>query len=90
MDTVNVPKGWKLAAADWGDQKSRRRDARGGAVCGVLIWNWETGEGEVLLHPVFLRGCGITVADALKDWGGLIEREYDNGFPLTAPKRNAR
>ena len=86
-DRVSVPKGWKLAAPEWGSPRERRRDAQGGEVCGVLIWNYETGEGEVLLQPGFYSGCAIIGADALKDWTGLLDREYDEGFPLSGRRR---
>jgi hypothetical protein len=86
-DHVSVPKGWKLAAPEWGSPRSRRNDVKGGEVCGVLIWNYETGEGEVLLQPGFYSGCAIIGADALKDWTGLLDREYDEGFPLSGPRR---
>lgn len=86
-DTVAVPKGWKLAAPEWGSARSRRADAKGGAVCGVLIWNYETGEGEVLLHPTFSQGCAVVAADAFQDWQGLLDREYQAGFPLNGLRR---
>jgi hypothetical protein len=86
-DRVSVPKGWKLAAPEWGSPRSRRNDAKGGQVCGVLIWNYETGEGEVLLQPGFYSGCAIIGADALKDWTGLLDREYEEGFPLNGLRR---
>ena len=87
VDRVNVPKGWKLAAPEWGSPRSRRNDAKSGEVCGVLIWNWETGEGEVLLHPAFFSGCALVGADAISDWAGLLDREYDAGFPIIGFRR---
>jgi hypothetical protein len=86
-DRVSVPKGWKLAAPEWGSPRSRRNDAKGGEVCGVLIWNYETGEGEVLLQPGFYSGCAIVGADAISDWAGLLDREYKAGFPLSERRR---
>jgi hypothetical protein len=86
-DRVSVPKGWKLAAPEWGSPRSRRNDAKGGQVCGVLIWNYETGEGEVLLQPGFYSGCAIVGADAISDWAGLLDREYEAGFPLSERRR---
>jgi hypothetical protein len=86
-DHVSVPKGWKLAAPEWGSPRARRNDVKGGEVCGILVWNYETGEGEVLLQPRFYSGSALTGADALKDWIGLLEREYDAGFPLDGLRR---
>lgn len=74
---MEPPKGWALAAPEWGDRASRRRDAGGGRVLGVLVWNDDRGEGEVLLVPGFARGDGLTSKDALSDWRGLLDREYD-------------
>jgi len=90
IDDVPLPRGWTLAAQDFGDLRGRRQDAKGGEVCGVLIWNRETGEGEVLLRRDFAEGCGIVAADALKDWGGLIDGEYEGGFPLRSPRRSRK
>ena len=41
----------------------------------------------MLLQPRFYSGSALTGADALKDWIGLLEREYDAGFPLDGLRR---
>ncbi|MFM2150273.1 MAG: hypothetical protein RLZZ187_2579 [Pseudomonadota bacterium] len=73
---MDVPKGWTLAAREWGQQRERRRHANGGRILGLLVWNEEAGEGEVLLVPGFTRADGVFGKDALSDWCGLLEREY--------------
>jgi hypothetical protein len=87
IEGLPVPRRWKLAAPEFGEQKDRRRQARNGTVCGVLIWNYEEAEGEVLLHPNFFYGDALAAADAIKDWRGLLEREYDEGFPILGQRR---
>ena len=77
VEDVFPPMGWNLAAPECGDKRSRRRDAKEGQVFGVLIWNYEPHEGEVLLHPSFKRVDGIGRADILSDVIGLLQREYD-------------
>lgn len=74
----DVPKRWRLAARDtFGNKRERQRQARTGEVFGVLIWNREAGEGEVLLDPHFAKHCRITRMDAYKDVIGLMHREYE-------------
>lgn len=77
VEDVFPPMGWNLAAREWGNKRDRRRDAKEGNVFGVLIWNYETHEGEVLLHPSFRRVDGIGRADILSDVIGLLRREYE-------------
>jgi hypothetical protein len=86
-DELPVPKRWKLAAPEFGEQKDRRRNARNGIVCGVLIWDYEEAEGEVLLHPNFFYGSALEAADAIQDWSGLLDREYNAGFPVFGQRR---
>lgn len=75
---LETPKGWKLAARDtFGDKRERQRQARTGEVFGVLIWNHDVGEGEVLLDPHFLKSCRVTRMDAYQDVIGLISRQYE-------------
>lgn len=74
---MEPPKGWRLAAREWGDRRERRGQAKRGRVLGVLIWNDDVGEGEVLLVPGFELADGLLAKDALSDWGGLLDREYD-------------
>ena len=77
VEDVFPPIGWSLAAPKWGNKRDRRRDAKEGQVFGVLVWNYETHEGEVLLHPSFRRVDGIGQADILSDVIGLLERERE-------------
>lgn len=69
-------KGWKLAAESWGDKKERMKDAKGGIMVGILVWNEKTYEGEVILSPAVLDNDWLTKADMLGDFKGLLEREY--------------
>lgn len=89
VDYFEVPKGWRLAGGSFGDKRKRRRDAMGGQVLSVLIWNDESGEGEVLLTPWFHKWDWVTKADSLKDWLGLLEREYNGLFKNDAVEENA-
>ena len=68
---------WSLAAAHWGRYRERAGQARRGAVLGLLIWDHELGEGEVLLAPEWNHCCGVLKADAASDWAGLLRREVD-------------
>ena len=86
-DALPVPRRWKLAAPEIGEQKDRRRNARNGIVCGVLIWDYEEAEGEVLLHPHFFYGDALEGADAIHDWLCLLRKEYDEGFPTLGQRR---
>ena len=86
-DILPVPRQWKLAAPEIGEQKNRRKHARNGTVCGVLIWDYEAAIGEVLLHPHFFHGDALEAADAIQDWSRLLGREYDEGFPLLGQRR---
>lgn len=75
---VDLPYRWRLAARDtFGNKRERQRQARTGEVFGVLIWNREAGEGEVLLDPHFAKHCRITRMDAYKDVIGLMDHEYE-------------
>jgi hypothetical protein len=76
-DSLVLPKGWRLAASYWGKNAARRRHATRGAAVGVLIWDWDAGEGEVLLRPDFRTWCGVAQADAMSDWVGLLDREME-------------
>jgi hypothetical protein len=89
-DALFVPRRWKLAAPEIGEQKTRRRQAINGTVCGVLIWNYEEAEGEILLHPHFFYGDALEAADAIQDWRSLLRREYDEGFPTLGQRRRKR
>ena len=90
FDELPVPRRWKLAAPEFGEQKDRRRNARNGIVFGVLIWDPEEAEGEVLLRPDFFYGNALEAADALKDCRGLLDREYDEGFPVVGNRRGKK
>jgi len=71
------PRDWKLAASEFGDAAARVAQFDRGEVIAVVAWDWDTGEGEVCLHPrVFDGMCPVAVMDALKDAIGLLEREY--------------
>jgi hypothetical protein len=89
-DALPVPRRWKLAAPEIGEQKTRRRQAISGTVCGVLIWNYEESEGEILLHPHFFYGDALEAADAIQDWRSLLRREYDEGFPALGQRRKKK
>lgn len=69
---------WPLAAPEYGDMIQRRRDAKGGEVLAVLVWDGDiAGEGEVYLHPDFFSGMAwVTAKDAMNDWMGLLDHEY--------------
>ena len=44
---------------------------------GTLWWNGELGEGDVTMSADFLQQDWLTKADALQDFIGLLEREYN-------------
>lgn len=73
----DMPRRWRLAAPEWGERRRRREDANNGKIVGVLIWSREDGEGEILLAPRFARLHWVERLDALSDWLGLLEREYE-------------
>lgn len=78
MSNIDVPKGWKLAAAHWGDAEQRREDVRGSRVVGLLLWNDSEGEGEVLFSPDLINGDRLSKLDALSDWEGLLGKDYNH------------
>ena len=78
---IPVPKHWRLAASWWGNRKERRKDVADGVVVGVLTLNYETGEGEVLFKRSFTASDWLLKADAISDWRGLLEREYEAALP---------
>lgn len=87
-DFVEVPKGWGLAAPDftWGEsspkiaQKKRRSliNSEDAEVVGVLVWNFESGEGDILIHPDHKPSTQFLENISQKDWItdciGLLEK----------------
>ena len=76
---IRVPKSWLRAAKDYGHTGRRKYDAEGGRVFGVLLWNPETGEGEVLLSPSIVKDRSrLFKSDLIGDCYGLLEKEYED------------
>ncbi len=47
---------------------------------GTLKLNYETGEGSLQLVDFFKECDGLTRADVLKDWIGILEQEYEHAL----------
>lgn len=87
-DFVEVPKGWGLVAPNftWGEgnaktaQKKRRNliNSEDAEVVGVLVWNFESGEGDILIHPDHKPSTQFLENISQKDWItdciGLLEK----------------
>ena len=87
-DFVGIPKGWSLAAPDflWMQddakkaQKIRRAliNSKDAEAIAVLVWNFENGEGDVLIHPDHKPSTKFLENLILKDWLtdciGLLEK----------------
>lgn len=100
-DWVEVPKGWKLVAPDfkWGldsvteAKKARRKTINSGnaEVVGVLIWNFEEGEGDILIHPTHQPVTNFLGNLSAKDWItdciGLLEKHLEYIVTLEAENK---
>lgn len=101
VDQVEVPRGWKLIAPDfkWGRtsvteaKKARRKTINSGntEVVGVLVWNFEEGEGDILIHPAhqpvtnFLGN--LSIRDWLSDSISLLEKHLNYIVALEKKKK---
>lgn len=92
VDFIEIPKGWSLAAPDFlwtgkdakKTQKERRKliNSENAEAVAVLVWNYEVGEGDILIHPNHKPSAQILENISLKDWItdciGLLERHLDH------------
>lgn len=87
VDDVSIPKGWRLADPKGAfyklqDPKERRKiiNDPGSYVVGVLVWEPNIGNGEVLLHPQWMPGDvghNVRVHDSVGDFIQLLTCHYD-------------
>ena len=75
-EKLETPNDWTLAVPAWGDKKQRMKDVKNGKVVGLLIWNVDGHEGEVVFSPEFLDQHWLVRADILSDFHGLVSRQY--------------
>jgi len=77
-DFIEIPKRWGLVAPDftWGEcspkeaQKIRRNliNSEDAEVVGVLVWNFEVGKGDILIHPTHKPSTKFLENISQKDW----------------------
>lgn len=77
-DFVEVPKGWGLVAPEftWGERSSKKAqkirrnliNSEDAEVVGVLVWNFEVGEGDILIHPTHKPSTQFLENISQKDW----------------------
>ena len=86
VDDVFIPKGWRLADPKGvfykrQDPKERRKTINNSEsyVVGVLVWEPNMGNGEVLLHPQWMPGDvghNVRVYDSVGDFIKILECHY--------------